>query len=126
MILKSVDTIMDEEKRDMFFIDFGAFYNEGFAPERARHREEHFAWFRFQGLRYVPAAPRGWLEGNPGLFAVFFSGPADKRVEDYTSRFENLDGSSLEPDYYQMRLVTYQSWLDRGGPGHLTEMDNTE
>ena len=119
MILKSVDQIMDEEKRDMFFLDFGQFRFDGDEQLRLKRREEHFDWFAAKGLRHAPAAPRGWLEGDPGLYAVYFTGPDDPCVAEYTARFENADGSSLEPEVYQVSLLPYQSWLDHGGPDRL-------
>lgn len=119
MILKSVDQIMDEEKRDMFFIDFGRFLLDHDKQSMSQRRQEHFDWFAAKDLRHASAAPRGWLEGDPGLYAVYFTGPDDPRVAEYTARFENADGSSLEPEVYQMSLLPYQSWLDHGGPDRL-------
>jgi hypothetical protein len=54
------------------------------------------------------------------LYAVYFTGPDDARVADSTAQFENTDGSSLDPDVYQMSLMPYQSWLAHDGPGHLS------
>ncbi len=118
-IMKTIDQIMDEEKRDMFFIRFGQpFFDRG-EPRDPRPRQEQLAWFEAKGLAYAIAAPRGWLEGDPGSYAVYFDSPEDTRVAEYTSGFENADGGSLDPDAYQMVLMTYQSWLDEDGPGHL-------
>ena len=119
MILKSIDQITDEEKPDMFFIDFGQFLFDCDEQLRSKRREDHHDWFAAKGLRHAPAAPRGWLEGDPGLYAVHLAGPDDPRVAEYTARFENADGSSLEPEVYQMNLLPYQSWLDHGGPDRL-------
>ncbi len=119
MILKSVDQIMDEEKRDMYFVDFGRFLSDHDKPLMSQRRQEHFEWFGSKGLRRALAAPRGWLEGDPGLYAVYFTGPDDPRVAEYTARFENPNGSSLEPDIYQMSFITYESWLAHDGAGRL-------
>lgn len=119
MILKSFDQIMDEEKRDMYFIDFGRFLCGLEEQSMLKMRQEHFEWFGSKGLRHASAAPRGWLEGDPGLYAVYFTGLDDPRVAEYTARFENPDGLSLDPDTYQMSFVTYESWLAHDGPGHL-------
>ena len=119
MILKSIDQIMDEEKRDMYFVDFSRLLFSGDRQLMEQHRQEHFDWFASKELRHAPAAPRGWLEGDPGLYAVYFAGQDDPRVAEYTARFENADGSSLEPEVYQMNLLPYQSWLDHGGPDRL-------
>lgn len=122
MILKSVDQIMDEEKHDMYFVDFGQFLFGDDERIMSQCRQEHFNWFAAKGLRHAPAAPTGWLEGDPGLYAVYFTGSDDPRVSEYTARFENADGSSLKPDVYQMNLMPYQSWLDHGGSGRLADL----
>jgi hypothetical protein len=119
VIIKTIDQIMDEEKRDMFFIRFGQPFIDPGEPPNPKPRQEQLAWFKAKGLTYATAAPRGWLEGDPGNFAVYFDNPEDPRVAEYTARFENADGGSLDPDAYQMVLITYQSWLDNDGPGHL-------
>ncbi len=119
MILKSVDQIMDEEKRDMYFIDFGRFLLDHEEQSMLKRRQEHFEWFASKGLRHASAAPRGWMEGDPGLYAVYFTSQDDPCVAGYTALFENPDGSSLDPDTYRMSLITYQSWLANGGPARL-------
>ena len=61
------------------------------------------------------------------MYAVYFADPGDPRVAEYTARFENPDGLSLEPEVYQMNLLPYQSWLDHGGPDRLArEFTNDE
>ncbi len=87
----------------MFSVQFGAspFDHDRNHPARKRH----FNWFKANGLRWETAAPRGWLEGDPGIFAVHFDGPDDPRVTQYAAEFEDADGKSLEPDAYQMYLL---------------------
>jgi hypothetical protein len=115
--MRSVDQIMAAEERDMLFVQFGAspFDNDPDHPARRRH----FDWFAAQGLRWEAAAPRGWLEGDPGIYCVHFDGLADPRVALYAAEFEDADGKSLEPDAYQMYVQEYGSWLakrrERGG-----------
>jgi hypothetical protein len=110
---------MNKEKRDMFFIRFGQAFIDPREPPNPRPRQEQLAWFEAKRLAYATAAPRGRLEGNPGSYAVYFDSPEDPRVAEYTARFEHADGTSLDPDSYQMVLKTCQSWLDNDGPGHL-------
>ena len=67
MILKSVDQIMDAEKRDMYLIDFGQFLFDCDKQLRSKRRREHRERFGSKGLRYALAALQGWLEGDPGV-----------------------------------------------------------
>jgi hypothetical protein len=115
MIMQTIDEIMDAAKRDMYFIRFPHPFFTGCDKPNPKLRIEHLAWFDANGLPYVKAAPRGWLEGDPGCFAVYFSGIDDPRVAAYAAEFEDAEGKSLHPDDYQMFLVIYQSWLEAGG-----------
>lgn len=109
VIINTIDEIMRREKRDMLFVTFKRPRNRDWAACPSRQR--HLAWFDVNGLRYEMAAPRGWLEGDPGIFAVYFDGLGDSRVADYSATFEDPEGKSLLPEEYQMSILTYQSWL---------------
>ena len=101
---------MAAERRDMHFVQFGSWFGDH--PDRPSRRR-HFDWFKAHGLRWETAAPRGWLEGDPGVYAVHFDGPDDPRVARYAAEFEDATGTSLEPDAYQMYSLPYASWLER-------------
>ena len=104
---------MAAEQRDMHFLQLGAspFDHARDHPSRKRH----FDWFRANGLRWETAAPRGWLEGDPGIFAVHFTGPDDPRVALYAAEFEDENGKSRDPESYQMHLLDYASWFEKHG-----------
>jgi hypothetical protein len=51
---------------------------------------------------------------------VYFCGTDDPRVADYNAEFEDQTGKSLHPKKYQMVLLSYQSWLENGGPQHVS------
>jgi hypothetical protein len=108
-IMMSIDQIMAREKRDMLFIRFGRPFDPGKRSDPVRKR--HFEWFASKGLRYETAAPRGLLEGDPGIFAVYFDGPDDPRIAEYSSIFEDANGKSFAPDEYQMLILSYKDWL---------------
>ena len=103
---------MAAEMRDMHCIQFGSWFGDH--PDRASRRR-HFAWFKAHGLRWETAAPRGWLEGDPGVYAVHFDGPDDPGVAEYAAKFEDETGRSRYPDAYQMYLLPYAVWLERRG-----------
>ncbi|MPR11769.1 hypothetical protein [Microvirga tunisiensis] len=107
-IVKTIDEIMIQENRDMLFVRFDQPPTRRGLPNPSRQR--HLDWFESRGLRYELAAPKGWLEGDPGIFAVYFDGPDDPRVAEYSSIFEDGTGKSLIPEDYQMLIVTYASW----------------
>ena len=110
---------MAAEQRDMYFLQLGASPFDFDRNHPARRR--HFDWFAAHGLRWETAAPRGWLEGDPGIYAVHFSGPDDPRVAEYAAEFEDADGKSLEPDAYQMYVISYVSWLEKRGTDGLED-----
>jgi hypothetical protein len=119
--VKTIDQIMADEKRDMYFIQFGRdpfdFAEKRYPDIVRRHRE----WFETRNLSHATAAPRGWLCGDPGCRVVYFDGPDDPRVAEYSAEFEDETGKSLNPKKYQMVLMTYQSWLDGGGSRRLAD-----
>jgi hypothetical protein len=107
-IIQTTDEIMAREKRDMLFIRFRLSFGKSAPPDLSWQR--HLEWFASKNLRYELAAPRDWLEGDPGLFAVYFDGPDDPRIAQYSALFEGADGKSLAPEEYQMMIVPYSSW----------------
>jgi len=119
--IKTIDQIMADERRDMYFIQFGRdpfdFAEKRYSNVVRRHRE----WFETRNLSHATAAPRGWLCGDPGCRVVYFDGPDDPRVAEYSAEFEDQTGKSLNPKKYQMVLMSYQSWLDGGGPRRLAD-----
>ena len=109
-LIRSVNEVMAAETRDMHFIEFKdwPFASEGVKAAR----EQHLAWFAAKGLRYEMVAPPGWMEGDSGIFAVHFDRINDPRLAEYTAEFEMPDGSSLDPESYQMVLLPYDAWLN--------------
>jgi hypothetical protein len=110
-LIRTVDEIMAREKRDMLFVQFRHPLLKQLSPNPSR--QHHLAWFDAKGVPYELVAPRGWLGGDPGLFAVYFSGLDDPQIAAYSAAFETPDGKSLASGDYQMVIVTYTSWLDR-------------
>jgi hypothetical protein len=112
VIISTMDEIMGRERRDMLFVQFGSpfsTFEERLASNAARKR--HLKWFASKGLRYEKTAPRGWLEGDSGIFVVYFDGPADPRVTEYSAIFEDVHGKSLAPEAYRMMILPYDAWL---------------
>jgi hypothetical protein len=109
IIIRTTDEIMAREKRDTLFVRFRPPFGNSAPPNPSRQR--HLDWFASKNLCYELAAPQNWLEGDPGLFAVYFDGPDNPRIAEYSALFENADGKSLAPQEYQMVIVPYASWL---------------
>lgn len=107
-IIKTIDEIVQERRCDTYWVRFA---NHFFADRDAlqRAKKDQLAWFDEQGLSYETAAPKGWLEGDPGCFAVGFDGPDDPRLQAYSSEFERQDGGSLQAAIYQMYIVPFRA-----------------
>lgn len=112
VLIKTINEIVQERGCDTYWVRFeSTFVADRDALRRAK--DDHLAWFDIQGLEYETASPTDWLEGNPGCFAVFFDGPADPRLHAYCSKYERLDGGSLQPNMYQMYMVPFR--VERAG-----------
>ncbi len=107
--IRTIDEIMAQEKRDMLFVRFEQPSAEGALPNPSRQR--HLEWLNSRNLQHELAAPEGCLEGDPGVYAIYFDRPDDPRVAEYSSVFEDESGKSLIPEDYQMLIITYASWL---------------
>src|ERR1044072_2898515 len=106
-IMRTIDEIMAAAQRDMLFVDF----KDALNARRSRWRKRHFDWFAANNLRSKPAAPNGWLSGDPGIYVVFFDSVHDARVGAYAAAFEDANGKSLHPGGYQKVIVQYRDWL---------------
>jgi hypothetical protein len=104
-IMRTIDEIMAQEKRDMLFVRFDQSSARSGLPNPSRQR--HMEWFQAHKLRYELAAPKGWVEGDPGIYAVYFDGLDDQRIREYSSIFEDASGKSLIPEDYQMVMIAY-------------------
>ena len=62
-----------------------------------------------EGKAFPPLLP------NEDDYIVTFDGPDDPRVALYEAEFEDGTGKSLEPDAYQMYVISYASWLEKRG-----------
>lgn len=106
-LIRLIDEIVRERGRDTYWVCF----EHGLFADRdalGRAKEDQLAWFGNEGLEYEKAAPKGWLEGDPGCFAVFFDGADDPRLAKYCTKFEEPSGGSLQPGLYQMYLVSFR------------------
>ena len=106
-LIRMMADILAERQSDTYFLDVSGAI---FAGNRRRFDaavREHMAWFRNNRLKSETAAPRGWLEGNPYIYAVYFDDNDDPRLAAYTAEFETPDGKSLKPEIYQMQKMLY-------------------
>ena len=116
LLIKTRDQIMRERQSDVHFLHFNLFGRELSAAAVTSGRQQ-LAWLREQGVAYEAAAPEGWLEGDPGCYAVYFDAGEDEQLTAYCAAFEDETGSSLSPDLYQMYLMPYVCWLRRSQSG---------
>ena len=113
-IMRSISDIMAARQRDTLFMEFPSLHSFDIVDDaRSRAvvaRQRHFEWFEASGIRWETAAPRGWLEGDPGIYLLHMD-TDDPQIIAYTAVFETADGRSLDPDAYQMSLLRYEDWL---------------
>ena len=111
-IMRSIGDIMATRQRDTLFMEFPglrSFDDDAHSPAVVA-RQRHFGWFEAMSITWEAAAPRGWLEGDPGIYLLHVE-PDDSQIIAYTAVFETADGQSLDPEAYQMSLLCYEDWL---------------
>jgi hypothetical protein len=113
MIVKTVDQYLYELQRDVFVLEL-------VRPPLdfkfdAEAEQAHLAWFKEVGVNYAQTVPQGAYGGKFDLYWVDFSGWDDPLIAAYTAKFENANGSSLQPDKYRMVAVNYREWVEAGG-----------
>jgi hypothetical protein len=57
IIIKTIDQIMDDEKRDTYFIQFGTDLFDFASKRNKTSRRQHFEWFKAKNLTHEIAAP---------------------------------------------------------------------
>lgn len=92
-------------KEKSFFIDRDACENQA---------QEQLQWFKDRGIDSAHTVSPGTLAGWTGLYYIDID-PSDPLVQEYSDKFEDKNGQSLKPDVYQMILMDYQAWVDKGG-----------
>ena len=110
--IRSIDQIMAERQRDTLFLQFPGLGFWADPDERrasAEARRIQFTWLEARGLTWEMAAPRGWLEGDTGLYAIHCD-VGDPRIAAYSADYENADGVSLDPSSYQLNILDHESW----------------
>ena len=112
MIMRSISDIMAARQRDTLFMEFAGIhsFDDDVRSRAVIARQRHFEWFEASGITWEAAAPRGWLEGDPGIYLLHIDTDAPQIIA-YTAVFETADGRSLDPDAYQMVLLIYEDWL---------------
>ena len=111
-IIRGMDQIMAERQRDTLFLQFpglGFWADDDERQASTEARRIQFAWLDAKGLTYETAAPRGWLEGDPGIYAIHCD-VDDPRIAAYSAEFEDADGVSLNPPVYQLNILDHESW----------------
>ena len=111
-IIRGIDQIMAARRADGLFLEFpglGFWADQDERQASAEARRIQFTWLEARGLTWEMAAPRGWLEGDPGLYAIHCN-IDDPRIAAYSAEFEDSKGISLDPSAYQLNILSYESW----------------
>ena len=111
-LIRGMDQIMAERQRDTLFLQFpglGFWADEQERQASAEARRIQFAWLEARGISWETAAPRGWIEGDPGLYAIHCN-IDDPRIAAYSAKFEDSKGISHDPTSYQLNILDHESW----------------
>jgi hypothetical protein len=111
-LMRSTDDIMSDRGRDTLLLRFPGLMWGGRSDAGEAARVEHFEWLVEHGITWEPAAPEGWLEGDPAIYHLYVE-TDDPRIALYSSAYENEDGSSLQASAYEMGIMEYGPWLER-------------
>ncbi len=85
-------------------------------------------WLKSRGVataKMASFADITLLSGWPGWYHVDFQGWDDPAQMEYSAVFEDANGKSLEPHSFQMMVISYERWLNEGGPEKYQEYLNT-
>ena len=128
MMIKTIDQYLYELQRDVFVLELVKPSLE--SEIDVESEKAHLDWFKQVGIDYAVTAPEGAFGGGYGLYYVDFSGWDDPLITSYTAKFENADGTSLQPDKYRMSAINYKEWAEAGGieryEQHLRDLEDPE
>ncbi len=119
MRILTTDEYLYEKKRDILILQLKSpkpgllFYSEGYDEETERLANEQLTWFNEQGIDYRHTCSPSTLAGWHGSYYIDID-PIDSLVGEYVKKFENEDGASLHPEYYQMIALSYDAWVSNG------------
>ncbi len=112
------ETILNNRKTNQWFVQF-------FKDENGNRDQEvvdsHTAWFNANLLSCRMVTSIGAPIEDTGFYHVNFVNQDDPRLAMYQQIFENEDGSSKQPQAYQMYEWDYNNWVERGGPLEIAE-----
>jgi hypothetical protein len=112
------EEILNRKKCNQWFVQFFKDHN-GLYDEATK--SAHFQWFTSHLVTAVEVTSVGAMDYNTGFFHVNFVDADDVRLQMYQRTFEDSEGTSLSPSYYQMYEWDYNHWVERGGPLEFNE-----
>lgn len=117
MLIHNINFYLYEKKRDILVLCVKNPNYRGIAyledEESKQVAEEQLAWFSSRGINSAKTNPEDTLEGWLGWYYIDVD-PTHDMIGEYTKTFENEDGSSLRPKYYQMSVIDYSIWVNEG------------
>ena len=117
MTLPLAEQIMKDAGCNQWFVQFYD-HTPSYNPScLARHME----FFTDNRLIYQEVRSIFDTDLVGGLYHVRFANRNDLRLNDYTTKFENAEGASIDPSSYQMFEWSYQGWINQEGESHLKE-----
>ena len=108
------EQILMEKKINQFFIQFSKDSTDD-------HVKEHINWFSSYFVPVQKVASIGDIDDDNGFYHIGFTDTNDNRLLLYTKKFENQNGESLYPEYYQLFEWSYEQWKNQNGPEKFQE-----
>lgn len=121
MVILTSDDYLYEKKRDILVLQLKSpkneffFYHDGLDDQTEKLANEQLEWFTEHGIDYKHTCSPDTIVGWEGLYYIDLDPNDSTIVEQYTKKFEDENGKSLYPDYYQMLALSYDEWVINGG-----------
>ena len=113
IIVQYYDHFLYTNKRDIFLLQLSPIKNNLFRFDES-YADENLNWFKENNIHFEKVVSTTVLMGWTGLYYVDFKGWDDPMLTQYTKKFENEDGMSLNPEKYQMLSMSYEQWINEG------------
>ncbi len=119
-LIKTVHEYFDEKKRDIFLLDITSKQDE-YDLCYGEVDFEQIRWFQENNIFYEEVSSISLICGRTGFLYVDFKGHDDPLLKQYIEKYEDGKGMNRDPEQFQLIWMSYQKWVDEGGPEELKE-----
>jgi hypothetical protein len=119
-LVKISHQYFDEKKRDIFLLDINSKKHE-YDSCYGEVDFEQIRWFRENNIFYDEMGSMSMICGWTGLLYVDFEGHDDPLLKKYIEKYEDEKGMNRNPEHFQLKWMSYDEWVSKGGPEELKE-----